>query len=88
MYNTRYLPENVEQCRLEKTILRHFPYNLNVRSRCIALIQDGGKNMKALIAKCARRLQQKTCSYETGLAIDQHPQCETTSISFIDKLNY
>ena len=24
MYNTRYLPENFEQCRLEKTILRHF----------------------------------------------------------------
>ena len=30
MYNTRYLPESFEQCRLEKTILRHFPYNLNV----------------------------------------------------------
>ena len=41
---TRYLPENFEQCRLEKTILRHFPYNLNVRSSWNALIQDGGKN--------------------------------------------
>ena len=28
--NTRYLPESFEQCRLEKTILRHFPKNLNV----------------------------------------------------------
>ena len=43
MYNTRYLPENFEQCRLEKTILRQFPYNLNVRSSWNALIQDGGK---------------------------------------------
>ena len=43
MYNTRYLPENFEQCRLDKTILRQFPYNLNVRSSWNALIQDGGK---------------------------------------------
>ena len=43
MYNTRYLPENFEQCRLDKTILRQFPYNLNVRSSRNALIQDGGK---------------------------------------------
>ena len=43
MYNTRYLPENFEQCRLEKTILRQFPYNLNVRSSWNALIQDGRK---------------------------------------------
>ena len=43
MYNTRYLPENFEQCRLEKTILRQFPYNLSVRSSWNALIQDGGK---------------------------------------------
>ena len=43
MYNTRYLPENFGQCRLEKTILRQFPYNLNVRSSWNALIQDGGK---------------------------------------------
>ena len=44
MYNTRYLPGNVEQHRLEKTILRHFPYNLNLRSRWTPLIQDGRKN--------------------------------------------
>ena len=44
MYNTRYLPENFEQRKLEKTILRHFPYNLNVRSRWAAFIQDGRKN--------------------------------------------
>ena len=25
MYDTRYLPENFEQCRLEKTILRRVP---------------------------------------------------------------
>ena len=31
MYNTRCLPENFEQSRLEKTFLRHFLYNLNVR---------------------------------------------------------
>ena len=43
MYNTRYLPENFEQCRLEKTILRQFPYNLNVHFSWNALIQDGGK---------------------------------------------
>ena len=40
MYNTRYLPENFEQCRLKKTILRHFLYNLDLD----ALIQDGGKS--------------------------------------------
>ena len=51
MYNTRYLPENFEQCRLENTILRHFPYNLNVHSSWIALIQDGGKTMKSLYLK-------------------------------------
>ena len=44
MYNTQYLSENFEQCRLEKTILWHFPYNLSVRSSWNALIQDGGKN--------------------------------------------
>ena len=49
MYNTRYLPENFEQCRLMKTILRHFPYNLNVRTRWIAFNQDSGKTMKVLI---------------------------------------
>ena len=43
MYNTRYLPENFDQCRLEKTILRQFPYNLSVLSSWNALIQDGGK---------------------------------------------
>ena len=43
MYNTRYLPENFEQRRLEKSILRHFPYSLNVPSRWTALIQDGRK---------------------------------------------
>ena len=50
MYNTRHIPENFEQRRLEKTILRHFPYYLSVRSRWTALIQDGRKTMKALIA--------------------------------------
>ena len=43
MYNTVYLPKHFEQCRLEKTILRQFSYNLNVRSNWNALIQDGGK---------------------------------------------
>ena len=32
MYNTQYLPENFEQCRLEKTILQHCPNNFSVRS--------------------------------------------------------
>ena len=45
---TRYLPENFEQKRLEKTIFQHFPYNLNVPSRWFALIQDGGKTRKGL----------------------------------------
>ena len=44
MYNTQHLPEHFEQCRLEKTILWHFPYNVNMYSRWIALIQDGRKN--------------------------------------------
>ena len=44
MYNIQYLLEKFEQCRLEKTILRHFTYNLKVLSRWNALIQDGGKN--------------------------------------------
>ena len=43
MYNIRYLPESFEQCGLEKTILRHFPYNLNLRSSWNAPIQDGGQ---------------------------------------------
>ena len=43
MHDALYLRENFEQCRLEKTILQHFPYNLNVHSSCIALIQDGGQ---------------------------------------------
>ena len=42
-------PENFEQCRLQKTILQHFPYNLNMHSRWIALIQDGGKTKTVLI---------------------------------------
>ena len=49
MCNTRYLPENFEQRKLEKTVLQHFSYNLNVHSRWAALIQDGRKTMTALI---------------------------------------
>ena len=52
MYNTQYLAENFEQCRLEKTILRYFPYNLNVRSRWAALIQDGRKSHESAYLKC------------------------------------
>ena len=44
IYNTRYLPENFEQCRLEKTILWHFPYDFNVHSSFNALIHNGGKH--------------------------------------------
>ena len=43
-YGTRYLPQNLEQWRPQKTILRYFPYNLNVRCRQNALIKDDGKN--------------------------------------------
>ena len=43
MYNIRHLPESFEQCGLEKTILRHFPYNLNLRSSRNVPIQDGGQ---------------------------------------------
>ena len=43
MYNTRYfIPESFEQCGLEKTILRHFPCNVNLRFSG-ALIQDGSQ---------------------------------------------
>ena len=42
IYNTQYLLENFEQCKLEKMIL-------HVRSSWNALIQDGGKTMKRLI---------------------------------------
>ena len=49
MKNTRYLPENFEQCRLEKNFTHCFPYNSKVRSSWNALIQDSGKNMKRLI---------------------------------------
>ena len=45
MYNNRYLPESFEQCGLEKTILRHFPYNLNLRSSWNSPIQDGGQKL-------------------------------------------
>ena len=55
MYNTRYLPENFEQCRLEKTILRQFPYNLSVRSSWNALIQDGGKYHEKAYCKTDRQ---------------------------------
>ena len=44
MYNTPYLPEIFEQCRLEKTTLWHFPYDLNVHSGSNALFQNDGKN--------------------------------------------
>ena len=53
MYNTPYLAENFEQCRLEKTVLWHFPNNLNVRSSWNALSQDGGETMKRLISAAA-----------------------------------
>ena len=55
MYNTRYLPENFDQCRLEKTILRQFPYNLSVRSSWNALIQDGGKYHEKAYVYYSRR---------------------------------
>ena len=56
MYNTRYLPENFDQCRLEKTILRQFPYDLSVRSSWNALIQDGGKyHEKAYVFEVERQ---------------------------------
>ena len=42
IYNTRYLLENFEQCRLEKTIF-------HVRSSWNAQIQNSGKTMKRLI---------------------------------------
>ena len=62
MYNTRYLPENFKQWGLEKTTLRHFPYNSNVRSRCIALIQDGGKNHeRAYMGSLYSHIQIKHC---------------------------
>ena len=41
----RYLPESFEQCRLQKTILRHFPYNLNLHSSWNSPIQDGGQKL-------------------------------------------
>ena len=45
MCNAQYFPEILDQWRrLKKTILRHFSYNLNLRPRRLALIQDGGKN--------------------------------------------
>ena len=57
MYSTQYLPENFEQCRLEKTVLWYFPYNLSVCSRRNALIQDGGqKPRKGLF--CITKLSQ------------------------------
>ena len=43
MYNIRYLPEKFEQCGLEKTILQHIPYNLNLCSGWNAPIQDNGE---------------------------------------------
>ena len=54
MYNTRYLPENFEQCGLEKTILRQFPYNLNVRSSKNDLVQDGGNTTKRPMSRKPR----------------------------------
>ena len=49
MYNTQYLPKNFEQRKLEKTILRLFPYNLNVRSDGLPSIKMAEKTMKMLI---------------------------------------
>ena len=64
MYNTRYLPENFEQCRFEKTILRQFPYNLNVRFSKNALVQDGGKHHeKTYVQKTPERLKSPYLSH-------------------------
>ena len=41
-------PENFEQRRLDKTILRHFPYNLCVRSRWAPSFKMAEGTMKAL----------------------------------------
>ena len=57
MYNTRYLPENSQQWRPEKTILQHILYNLNVCYRWITLIQDGSKKpMKGLVTYLTHHL--------------------------------
>ena len=62
MYNTRYLPENFEQCRLEKTILQHFPYILNVRSRCMPSFKMAVKNHEKVylqLSKIAKQFHQQ-----------------------------
>ena len=49
MYNTRYLPESFEQYGLEKTILRQFPYNVNLRSSGCPDSRWRSKTMKGFI---------------------------------------
>ena len=69
MYKTQYLPESFERGKLKETILRHFPYNLNLRSKCFALIQDDSKTVKTLIdqnQKVVGSRSQDTCGRETS----------------------
>ena len=70
MYNIRYLPESFKRCGLEKTILRHFPYNLNLRSSWNAPIQDGGQWVYSLIM----------CSYLACIFNEEHVRTNTYSV--------
>ena len=49
MHNTRYFSKNFEQCCLEKTILRHFSYNLNVVPDGLPSLKMVKKTMKMFI---------------------------------------
>ena len=51
MHNTRYLPESFEQCGLEKTILRYFPYDVNLRSNGSPDSRWWSKTMKEFITR-------------------------------------
>ena len=70
MYNAQYLPKNFEQRRLEKTILGHFPYNLNMRSRWAALIQDGRKNHESAYVNVNQQSQYTIRNFISKLALN------------------
>ena len=85
MYNTRYLPENFDQCRLEKTILRQFPYNLSVRSSWNALIQDGGKYHEKAYWTRDWQFRWQICNQPAGFVVTVHAIAPSTGTQLLGR---
>ena len=65
MHNTRYLRKNFEQRRLEKTISRHFPYNLTCVPDGLPSFKMAGKTTNALMTKFSVSVNCKMTSTST-----------------------